>query len=116
MLHRPSLTFAAVPSPAVEIARREWEESHRLLEAESGDRARYRRLLDQMDAVLSELRKRVGQTFTLGDLAEEYGRAERWSREAVAQAGPPAGWPRTLSVVEGAAFHVYARGALDYKP
>jgi hypothetical protein len=116
VLHRPSLTFGAVPSPAVEIARREWEESHRRLEAAAGDRGRYRRLLDQVAAVHAELRKRVGQTFTLGDLVEEYGRAERWSRDAVAELDPPPDWPRTLSVVEGAAFHAYARGALDYEP
>ena len=116
MLHRPSLTLAAVPGAVVDIARREWADSHRALEAESGDPARYRRLLDQVDVVLAELRKRVGETFTLGELADEYARAERWARDVVAESEPPPDWPRTLSLVEGAAFHVYARGALDYEP
>ena len=101
---------------AVETARREWEDSYRQLEAQAGDPARYRRLLDQVDAIVTELRRRVGQTFTLADLAEAYSGAERWSRDAVEDSGPPPGWPRTLSVVEGAAFHAYARGALDYAP
>ena len=105
-----------VEDAAVEIARREWEESNRLLEAEAGDRARYVRLLEQVEAVLAELRKRVGQTFTLAELAAEYVRVERWSRDAVERTGPPPGWPRTLAVVEGAAFHLYARGAIDYAP
>jgi hypothetical protein len=26
------------------------------------------------------------------------------------------GWPRTLSLVEAAAFHEYSRGAQDYEP
>jgi hypothetical protein len=102
-------------SAAVEIARREWEENNRLLEAEARDRPRSV-LLEQVEAVTAELRKRVGQTFTLAELAEEYARAERWSRDAVRATAPPPGWPRTLSVVEGAAFHLYARGAVDYTP
>jgi hypothetical protein len=105
-----------VEDSAVGIARREWEESNRLLEAEAGDRARYVRLLEQVEAVLAELRKRVGQTFTLAELAAEYVRVERWSRDAVESTAPPPGWPRTLAVVEGAAFHLYARGAIDYAP
>ena len=102
--------------PATENARHEWEESHRRLEATARDRARYARLLEQVDAVTAELRRRVGQTFTLDELARAYADAERWSREAVAATDPPPDWPRTLTVVEGAAFHVYARGAIDYEP
>lgn len=103
-------------SVAAENARHEWQESHRQLEAEVGDRGRYELLLTQVDAVTAELRRRIGQIYTLDELAEEYARAERWSRDAVAGANPPAGWPRTLTVVEGAAFHLYARGAIDYAP
>jgi hypothetical protein len=100
----------------VETARREWRESHVLLDAEAGDRRRYERLLEQVDAVTSELRRRIGQTFTLAELAAEYARAERWSHDAVAATQPPPGWPRTLAVVTGAAFHSYARAAIDYAP
>ena len=70
----------------------------------------------QVDAVTAELRRRVGQTFTLAELAAAYAGAERWSRDAVASSAPPAGWPRTLALVEAAAFHLYARGAVDYTP
>ncbi len=49
------------------------------------------------------------------ELADEYTRADVWAREALAEQATP-GWPRTLSVVEGAAFHIYARGAVDYAP
>lgn len=101
---------------AIANLRREWEESYARLESHSGDARHYQRLLDQVDAVTAELRRRVGQTFTLGELADEYVRADRWSRDAVAATGAPPGWPRTLTLVEGAAFHLYARGAVDFAP
>jgi hypothetical protein len=34
----------------------------------------------------------------------------------VAEQSPAPGWPRTLSLVEAAAFHLYSRGAQDYLP
>ena len=103
-------------SVEVENARQEWEESSRRLEEEASDRDRYERLLEQVELVTSELRRRIGQTFTLAELADEYARAEAWSRAAVEASGPPPGWPRTLTLVEGAAFHLYSRGAVDYEP
>ncbi len=103
-------------SAAVAHARLEWEDSHRRLQSEARDPARYERLLEQVDAVSAELRKRVGETFTLAQLADAYTTAESWSREAVADLRPPSGWPRTLALVEGAAFHRFARGAVDYVP
>jgi hypothetical protein len=101
---------------ALETARAEWEEAHRRLESYAGEPDRYTRLLDQVEAVTDELAKRVGQTFTLATLAEAYGSVDRWSRDAVAERAPAPGWPRTLSVVEGEAFHRYQRGAVDYEP
>jgi hypothetical protein len=103
-------------SAAVESARREWGDASRALAAETADRARYHRLLEQVDAVTAQLRRRVGQSFTLDRLAQEYAEAERWSRDAVEDTDPPPDWPRTLAMVEGAAFHNYSRGALDYTP
>jgi hypothetical protein len=100
----------------IDIARREWEDGHAALEAARHDRARYERLLPLVEVVLAELRKRVGQTFTLAELARAYTDADRWAREAVADAKPPRGWPRELALVTGAAFYAYARGAVDYRP
>lgn len=99
----------------IDSARREWQEGHdRLLEG--ADRATRDRLLDQVEAVTGELRRRIGGTFTLTELAHAYAGAEQWSRVAVAERAPAPGWPRTLSLVEAAAFHLYARGAVDYEP
>jgi hypothetical protein len=100
----------------VESARRDWEEGHRRLQDEVRRQAAPERLLAQVDAVLAELRRRVGGTFTLRELAAAYGDAERWSRDAVAERAAAPGWPRTLSLVEAAAFHEYSRGAQDYEP
>jgi hypothetical protein len=58
----------------------------------------------------------VGQTFSLGELADAYAASEAWTREAVAEAEPGGGWPRRLATVTEAAFHLYSRGAVDYAP
>jgi hypothetical protein len=113
----PDHRYSARPVSAPEHLRREWEESARHLEASAADRDRYRALLHQLDAVTGELRKRVGQTYSLAELARAYGDADRWAAATLAEEEEvPAWWPRTLSVVVGAAFHAYARGALDYEP
>ena len=99
----------------VEIARLEWEDAYRGLLEAARDPVREESLRPQLEAVTNELRRRVGGAFTLGELADEYTRAEIWARDALAERATP-GWPRTLSLVEGAAFHLYARGAVDYVP
>ena len=105
-----------VSEAEVESARREWEEGHRRLLERARVEPQPERLLAQVDAVAAELRRRVGGTFTLRELAEAYGGAEVWTRDVVAEQAPAPGWPRTLSLVEAAAFHQYARGAQDYEP
>ena len=105
-----------VTEAEVESARREWEEGHRRLQDEVRRLPVPERLLAQVEAVIAELRRRVGGTFTLQELAAAYARAEEWSRAVVAEEAPAPGWPRTLSLVEAAAFHQYSRGAQDYEP
>jgi hypothetical protein len=97
-------------------ARNDWEQGYRRLLDEARDPASAERLYTQMNAVTAELRRRVGATFTLRQLTEAYVDSERWAREAVAEHAPAPGWPRTLSLVGDAAFHLYARGAVDYAP
>jgi hypothetical protein len=96
------------------LVRHEWEEGARRLEAERGDPVRYERLLQQIEVVTEELRKQVGQTYTLAELAEAYRDAERWARDAVETRAPSSGWPRDLALVLAASFYAYQRGALDY--
>lgn len=99
---------------ALVLVRQEWDDGNRLLEAERPDATRYRRLLGQVEVVTDELRKRVGGTFTLAELAAAYRDADSWARQEVADRAPGPGWPRDLSLVLAAAFHAYQRGAADY--
>jgi hypothetical protein len=96
-------------------ARLEWEHAYRDLEAVARDPALAERVRTQLEALTAELRRRVGGTFTMGELVEEYALADAWAREVLAEQDVP-GWPRTLTLVEGAAFHLYVRGAVDYLP
>ena len=100
----------------IEVARQEWEEGSRRLEAAREDGGRYRQLLELLELVLDELRKRVGQTYTLGELVAVYSDSERWAREVLEVRAPAPGWPRDLTLVVAAAFGAYQRGAVDYKP
>jgi len=97
-----------------ELVRQEWAEGEKQLEAARGDRRRYETLLGQVGIVTEELRKEVGQTYTLAELARAYRDAERWGREVVEERAPSPGWPRDLALVLAAAFHAYQRGASDY--
>jgi hypothetical protein len=100
---------------ATELVQQEWEEGERRLEAERDDRRRYETLLRQIEIVTEELRKQVGQTYTLAQLAAAYRDSERWARHAVEDRAPSPGWPRDLALVLAAAFHAYRRGATDYQ-
>ena len=103
-------------SVEVELARRQWEEGSRAFDAEVRAPERREPMLSALEVVTDELRKRVGQTFTLGELAREYARADGWAREAVAERARFPGWAGQLTTVQDAAFHLYARGATDYGP
>ena len=95
--------------------RLEWEHAYRDFEEAARDPATAGRVRSQLEAVTAELRRRVGGTFTMQELVDEYALADVWARHVLAERGPP-DWPRTLTLVEGAAFHLYARGAVDYLP
>jgi hypothetical protein len=100
----------------IEVARQEWEEGSRRLEAAREDGPRYRQLLELLELVLDELRKRIGQTYTLAELAAAFGRSESWAREVLEERASQPGWPRDLTLVVAAAFDAYQRGAVDYEP
>jgi hypothetical protein len=103
-------------APVLEIVRGEWGDGYRRFQDLSRDPVAADRLSLQLEVVTDELRKRVGQTFTLEDLAARYAEADDWVRDAVSERAPTPGWPRTLSTVQDAAFHLYQRGAVDYTP
>ncbi|MGI8861478.1 MAG: hypothetical protein ACR2GV_01960 [Gaiellaceae bacterium] len=100
----------------VESARRDWDDGYRRFQEATRDPLREDGLHDELEAVADALRKRLGSTFTIGELAQEYRLAESWTRAAVAERATARNWLATLSIVESAAFHLYSRGALDYEP
>jgi hypothetical protein len=97
---------------AVENARLQWEDGYRRLSEHASDRPTYERLLAEVGVLTDELNRRVGQTFTLAELAAAYDDADRWLLEVL----PPGEGAVQLGLVEDAAFHLYARGAVDYAP
>ena len=92
----------------IELARQQWHDGTRRI---AGDR----RLLARVDIVVAALRQRVGQVFTLQELADQYDRADDWARDAVDDAFPDEP-PSEAGTVADAAFDVYSRGASDYRP
>jgi hypothetical protein len=99
----------------IELARLEWEQGRRRVESAASDPALYDRLSLKVEILTAELRRRMGQTFTLEQLAEAYHGADRWALEALHRALPDE-TPSDTSTVADAAFSLYARRALDYVP
>ncbi len=107
---------SAVVTPDLESARRDWEDAYRRFEDAGGEPVEAERMREQLAVVSAELRRRLGSNFTMAELAFEYRSADAWALEVVSERAASPGWPRTLTMVEGAAFHLYARGAVDYEP
>ena len=102
----------------LESARHQWDDGKRRLDDVGAETARYRHLAALVDAVVDELRRRVGQTFTLAELARAYEGSEDWVRDVVAHTARPRARAgiRDSALVQDAAFALYARGATDYTP
>ena len=86
----------------------QWEEGERRLrEAPDLERAD---LEAALAAVLDELRRRLGSSFSIGELADLYAAGVDWATGIADRhaAGTDSPW------VADAAFHRYAREAVDY--
>ena len=95
-------------SYALENALYQWEEGERRLResAEPGRAALERAVA----AVLDELRRRLGSTFDVDELAAFYGSGTDWAVELAGRHGPVG----DAADVVDAAFGRYARGASNY--
>jgi hypothetical protein len=101
----------------VELARQEWEAGRRRIEAlRASDPDRYRRMIAQVELVADELRKRVGQKFTLVELADAFDGADDWARDLLFDAADEGAEPPDSATIAEAAFHRYAHRASDYVP
>ena len=99
----------------LDLARHQWEEGRRALERARSDQQEYMRLTRRVDAVTAALNGRVGQNFTLAQLAAVYAGSERWVLEAIDDAFPDES-PGRFSAAADAAFDLYSRRASDYAP
>src|SRR6266508_4312857 len=73
----------------LQAVRHQWDEGKRRLANEGENTARSRHLDLLVGAVIDELRKRIGQTFTLGELAGAYEGADDWVREVIVSSARP---------------------------
>lgn len=100
----------------LDSTRRDWEDGRRRLELALRDDVQAERLELQYEVISAELRRRVGGTFTLAALVEAYAGSDAWARQAVHEHAATPGWSRSVATVCDAAFHAFARAALDYAP
>jgi hypothetical protein len=103
----------------LDSARFQWEEGATRMAAETADQTRYWQLCRLVDAVVDELRRRIGPHYGVRELAAAYATADDWIRPLVLQEAAPEKTRvgiRDVFLVQDAAFHAYARGATDYRP
>ena len=89
----------------------QWEEGRRSLQAIEDPRQR--RLADRVvDALREELRRRIGPTFTAGELADLYGQGTDWAQQVAIDVAPAI--ESEAQPLADAAFWLYLRGATDF--
>jgi hypothetical protein len=89
----------------------QWESGKRRLDEIEGPRER--RMADRVvDAIREELRRRIGPTFSAGELAELYGRGTDWCQQVAIDVAPA--MEEEAQSLGDAAFWLYLRGATDY--
>jgi hypothetical protein len=103
-------------SSNVQLARQHWEQGRRRFDELAREPRRRATLHAELELLVDELRRRVGSTFTLAELATAYDESERWAYDALAERFEDPSWTTSLTAALDAAFHVYARGARDYAP
>ena len=101
----------------LESIRRDWADGERRLAAA---RVRDPARAAVYDTVIAEmrrsLRRRVGQTFSLADLAQVYARSAAWTRDVAQRTAPGAAYAHDLSVTADAVFAEASRQASDWTP
>jgi hypothetical protein len=90
----------------------QWRQGERRLRAEPPERSS---LLERVtDALVAELRRRLGGRFYAQELAELYQRGTGWYLPVAMRVAPEDPWAWDSGVVLDAAFGRYLREAADY--
>jgi hypothetical protein len=71
-------------------------------------------LYEVIDAIVAELRRRIGITFTVEELAALYDEGTDWCLDVATRVAPEAPWAWDTALVGDAAFARYVREATDY--
>ncbi len=95
-----------------ETAIYQWQQGERRLQAAPADRARV--LQRVTDALVAELRRRLGGGFTSQELADLYDSGTAWCLQAAMRIEPDEPWAWDAGIVADAAFGRYLREATDY--
>ncbi len=98
--------------PGFENAIYQWQQGERRLKATPPERRV--RLERVVDALVAELRRRLGGRFYSEELAQLYGRGTSWCLQLAMDAAPEDPWAWDSGVVVDAAFGRYLREASDY--
>jgi hypothetical protein len=98
--------------PGFDNAIYQWQQGERRLSRAPAER---RPLLQRItDALVAELRKRLGGRFSAEELAEFYGRGTSWCLQLTMDIAPEDPWAWDSNIVIDAAFARYVREATDY--
>jgi len=89
----------------------QWESGKRRLD--EFEDPRERRLADRVvGAIRDELRRRIGPTFSAGELADLYGEGTDWCQQVAIDVAPA--MEEEAQSLGDAAFWLYLRGAKDF--
>jgi hypothetical protein len=92
----------------------QWEEGYRRLEAARSDPQAYRALGRIVVTVEDELRKRLGSSFSIAELAAVYREDIDWDLELAMHKAPQETASWDSSTIVDAAFYLYMREASDF--
>jgi hypothetical protein len=90
----------------------QWQQGERRLLAESPERRSQQERVTE--ALVAELRRRLGGRFSSDELVELYGRGTAWCLPVAMKVAPEDPWAWEAGVVVDAAFARYLREAADY--
>ncbi|HWG08326.1 MAG TPA: hypothetical protein VN672_04890 [Solirubrobacteraceae bacterium] len=95
-----------------ETANYQWQQGERRLRSEPAER---RPLLDRVtEALVAELRRRLGGRFSSAELVALYEAGTSWCLQIAMKVAPEDPWAWNAGVVVDAAFARYLREAADY--
>jgi hypothetical protein len=98
--------------PGFENAIYQWQQGERRLKQAPPERSV---LLERVvDALVAELRRRLGGRFSAEELAQLYGLGTSWCLQVATDIAPENPWAWDSGVVVDAAFGRYLREAADY--